>query len=362
MTYKQTLNFICSCLSLVKYPDRRKEISMQISSGYVDWDKVVKSSSNQMVVPALYYNLKQAQLLNLLPEGLEYYFEEISNANRQRNELLIKQVNHLVSILDKHKIKFVFLKGIAHILEGLYLNIGERMVSDIDFLVAKDQVENVAKILKDEGYIRFNEDWLSIKSRHYARLIHNDFIGAIEIHWNVLDKKHASKLSNELLFSNKQKKENYYVPSYAHQALHNMLNAQINDYSYKSGIILLRQLYDCFLLSFKPEVESTLKNYKHNYYLKNLYLKLLHKLFKPEVPLYKNSLLLNFLMLRYEFSTNKSLYKIEKPLTYFSYRLYNYPRQIVLAYKNKSKRQNIIKNLTTKGWLKRHLQSYKSKG
>ena len=359
MTYKRTLYFVCSCLTLIKYPERRNEISQRIASGEVDWDKVVKFSSNQMVVPALYYNLKQAQLLTVLPEGLEFYFEEISNANKLRNEALIKQANHVVQILDKHQIKIVFLKGMAHILEGLYLNVGERMISDIDFLVAQDQVETVAEILKEEGYARSYKNGIRLKSRHYARLIHKDFIGAVEIHWNVLNNKHAFKLSKDLLFSKKQKTGNYFVPSYGHQALHNVLNAQINDKSFKDGVILLRQLYDCFLLSLKPEVQSTLKKYEHNYYLKNLYLKWLHKHFKTKEPMYHKSLFLNFLMLRYKFLTNKKLYKTEKAVRYFCYRVYNYPRQFVLAFINKKKRKNIIKNLTTKGWFKRHLQSYK---
>lgn len=359
MTFKQTMYFTSNCLSLVKYPERREEIERLIASGDVDWDKVVEFSSHQVVVPALYYNLKEAQLLTLLPEGLEFYFEEITNTNRLRNEALIQQANHLASILEKHKIEFVFLKGIAHILEGLYLDIGERMVSDIDFLVDPNQVEKVAEILQKEGYTKLYEEGDFISSRHYARLLHPDFIGALEIHWSVLDTKYATKLSNHLIFSNKQQIGKFYVPSYAHQALHNMLNAQINDNSYNTGLILLRQLYDCFLLSFKPEVQGALKNYKHNYILKNLYLKWLHKLFITEVALYQKSLFLNFLMLRYEFTTHKKLYALEIKTRYFSYRIYNYPRQIVLSFNNKSKRKNIIKNLRTKGWIKRHLESYK---
>jgi len=361
MTYKQTLYFVGHCLSLAKYPERCKEIAGLIKSNDVDWDRVVKLSSNQMVVPALYFNLKRAQLLKFLPEGLEIYFEEITQANKIRNEALIKQVNHLVSILDKHKIKPLFLKGMAHLLEGLYHDICERMLSDIDFLVAQDQVEKVAEILKKEGYKRLYEGGLLFKSRHYARLIHKDFIGAVEIHWNVLDNKDATKLNYDLLFSNKQKKANYYVPSFAHQALHNLLNAQINDKSFYEGSILLRQLYDCFLLTFEKDVPKALKDYHHNYFLKNIYLKWLHELFKTEAILYKKSLFLNVLMLRYEFTANKNLYKIEKVITYYSYRIYNYPRQVVLAFNNKSKRQNIVKSLTTKGWLKRHLKSYKKR-
>jgi hypothetical protein len=359
MTYKQVLYFVSSCLSLVKYPERRNEISKLITTDFVDWDHIVKFSSDQMVVPALYYNLKHAELLKLLPEGLEYYFEQISNSNRLRNEDLIKQVDHLVGILDQHQIKPVFLKGMAHVLEGLYLNISERMVSDIDFLVSKDQVEIVAEILKREGYTRLFPEGSPFYTRHYARLIHDDFSGALEIHWNVLDNKNASKLSYDLLFSNKQKIGNYYVPSYAHQVLHNMLNVQVNDKSYKTGIILLRQIYDCFLLSHKPDIQSTLIEYKHYYYLKNLYLNLLHKLFKTEVPLYKKSFVLNFLMIRYKFSIDESLYKIEKSIPYLGQRIYNYPHQFILAFKNKEKRKSLLKNLTTKGWLKRHLKSYK---
>jgi len=361
VTYKQTLYFVGHCLSLAKYPERRKEMARLIKANDVDWDKVVKLSSNQLVVPSLYLNLKKAQLLNLLPDGLEIYFKEITEANKTRNKALIKQANHLVNTLDKHTIKPLFLKGMAHILEGLYIDIGERMISDIDFLVARDQVEKVAEILKKEGYTRLYEGGLLFKSRHYARLIHKDFIGAVEIHWNVLDNKHATKLNFDLLFSHKQKIANYDVPSFAHQALHNMLNAQISDSSFYKGSVLVRQLYDCFLLSFEKGAPEAFKLYKQDYFLKNIYLTWLHKLFKTEAKLYKKSLLLNLLMLRYEFTANKNLFKIEKTVTYYCYRIYNYPRQVVLAFNNKSKRQNIIKSLTTKGWLKRHLQSYKKR-
>jgi len=361
MTYKQTLYFVGHCLSLAKYPERKGAIEKLISSNYVDWDKVVKFSSNQMVVPALYFNLKRAQLLKLLPEGLEFYFKEIAKANRQRNEALIIQVNHLVSILDIHKIKPLFLKGMAHLLEGLYLDIGERMIGDIDFLIAQNQVEEVVTILKEAGYTNFFENEELEKPRHYGRIVHKDFIASVEIHWDILEENHLHTLSYDVLFADKQKIENIHVLSFAHQALHNMLNAQVNDHSYKRGLILLRQLYDCFLLSYKPDVKSALKNYKKDYFLKHIYFKWLHKLFKTEFILYKKSLFLNVLMWRYLLMTNKTLYKISTNISYFCNRFYNYPRQIILAFNNKSKRQNIIKHLTTKGWLKRHFESYKKR-
>jgi Uncharacterised nucleotidyltransferase len=361
MTYKQALFFIGHCLSLARYPDRKNNIAKQINFDDIDWDLVVKLSSNQMVVPALYLNLRRAQLLDLLPEGLGLYFEEITQANTRRNKVLLKQANHLAILLEKHQMKVLFLKGTAHLIVGLYQDIGERMIGDIDILVGKNQVEEVANILKSEGYFNRLEDEKLEKPRHYSRLAHKDYIASVEIHWDILEEGHKHNLNYETLFKNKQKQAAFYLPSFEHQALHNMLNTQVNDHAYKRGLILVRQLYDCFLLSFKPDVTKALKDYSPDYFLKNLYLKWVCKLFKTETVLYKKSLFLNLLMLRYHLTTNKNLYKISTEIDYFSNRFYNYPRQVVLAFNNKSKRQNIIKSLTTKGWLKRHMQSYKNR-
>ncbi len=360
MTYKKALYFIGRCLSLAKYPERKKSVEETIKSDDVDWDLVIKLSSNQMVIPTLYLNLKRGHLLDLLPEGLELYFEEITQANTKRNKALLRQVNNLAMLLEKHQIKPIFLKGTAHLIGGLYQDIGERMIGDIDILVAKNQVEEVAAILKKEAYYNRLEEEKFEKPRHYRRLAHKDYIASVEVHWDILEEGHKHDLNYEILFDNKQKQGSFYLPSFEHQALHNTLNVQVNDHAFYRGLILLRQLYDCFLLSFKPGVELALKDYKHDYFLKNLYLKWVHKLFETEVILYQKSIFLNVLMWRYHLMTNKNLHKISTEINYFSNRFYNYPRQIVLAFKNKSKRQNIIKSLTTKGWLKRHIQSYKN--
>jgi len=359
MTYKQTLFFVGECLSLVKYPERKKKIARLITSGYVDWDMVVKLSSNQMVVPAVYFNLKNAQLLTLLPEGLEMYFEKITQANRSRNKALIKQANQIVLILNKHNITPLFLKGMAHLLEGLYQDIGERMIGDIDFLVAKNQVDEVAKILKQAGYFVCVESEISENCRHFKRLIHKDHIAAIEIHKEILGQNHKHTLGYNLLFAQGQNRTIYRLPSYGHQALHNMLNAQVNDRSFYEGSILVRQLYDCFLLSFKKDVPKAIKLYEHDYFLKNIYFKWLHKLFKTEFILYKKSLFLNLLMLRYEMMMVKILYKPAVEIAYFSSRFFYYIRQLVLIFKNKNKRHDFIKSISAHGWLKRHSQSYK---
>ncbi len=73
MTYKQVLYFIGDCLALAKYPERKVALAKKIKSGQVDWLAIVNEGSNQMVIPAIYLNLKRNQLLGDLPEDLVLY-------------------------------------------------------------------------------------------------------------------------------------------------------------------------------------------------------------------------------------------------------------------------------------------------
>jgi len=357
MTYKQVLYFIGESLTLTRYPNRKIAILKKIKTGSVDWLAIVKEGSNQMVIPALYLNLKQAELLGDLPEGLACYLEEITELNRARNKALLLQVTDLTLLLGKHQITPLFLKGIAHLVDGLYQDVGERMIGDIDFLVAENQLEKIVGILRVAGYHNLLENEILEKPRHYSRLVHKDYIASVEIHWDVLEQHHKHNLTFETLYKTKRKVGDFYVPSYPHLALHNMLNAQVNDHSYRRGIILVRQLYDCFLLTFKPEVLSALKRYKYDYFLKKIYLNWLMKLFKPEHFKWSSNFFINSLMLRYLINTDPKINRI----AYFIWRIYNYPRQLILAISNKNKRVAYLKALSKPGWFLKHLKSYQSK-
>jgi len=249
MTYKQALYFIGKCLTLSQDFKKRTEILNDIKSGDLIWSKIVKVSTGHMVLPALYLNLKRADLLSFLPDDLCSYFEEITRLNRNRNVEILNQVKTLNTILLKHNIVPIFLKGTAHLVEGLYNDIGERMVGDIDFLVAKDQIEQAADILIEEGYKPLSEYNKANQklSKHYPRLIHQEKIAAVEIHWAVVLQSHKTYLDYKTIFKEKQCVNNIFVPSYGHQMIHNFLNYQINDKAFLYGKIMPRQLYDGFL-------------------------------------------------------------------------------------------------------------------
>ena len=63
--------------------------------------------------------------------------KNITEINRERNKLIIDQAKEINKLLLMHNIKPIFLKGMAALVEGIYNDIGERMISDIDLIVSE---------------------------------------------------------------------------------------------------------------------------------------------------------------------------------------------------------------------------------
>ena len=67
-------------------------------------------------------------------------FTKIYGLNRERNIQILQRIDDITAELNKKNIQPVFLKGTANLLDGLYSDLGERMIGDIDFLV-KEQLK-----------------------------------------------------------------------------------------------------------------------------------------------------------------------------------------------------------------------------
>lgn len=363
MTYKQALYFIGACLTLTHRPERINGIRQQIRSGKINWETLVKVSTGHMVLPAFYLNLKRANLLSFLPQDLTDYCAELTRLNRERNTAICQQAKDISLLLSKQHIRPVFLKGTAYLLEGLYQDIGERMVGDIDFLVAPNQVEQVANILLGAGYkslAKYHKAEQKL-SKHYPRLVHETRIAAVEIHKAVIQPPHQQELTHQIMTGNsKQPIDSFFVPSYAHQAIHNIMNVQINDKGFLYGKVMMRQMYDGYLLSFKRGVLEACKNYKPDFYAKNLYLKLMQHIFKAEHLIFEDSLLIDILMFRYDLSINyPKMSRFINGMIYFSIRFYHYPKTIIQACYKKEVRLYIFRRISDPHWYGKHLRSYR---
>ena len=115
-------------------------IEKQLQSNNIDWDNVVKLSTDHYVFTALYCNLKRSNFLHYLPNELVTYMQHITNLNRRRNEEIITQAKELNTLLLENNILPIFLKGTANLLARIYEDISERMVGDIDIIFSKEDL------------------------------------------------------------------------------------------------------------------------------------------------------------------------------------------------------------------------------
>ena len=262
MNYKETLFFIAKCLTISLEEKNRDEIEFILKTTDVDWDAVVKVSTAHYVFPTIYCNFKRANFLKYLSADLVDYMIHITNLNRDRNTQILQQVKDLNGLLLANKIIPIFLKGTGNILEGLYEDIGERMVGDIDFLFSEKDFLKAIDILKKDNYTRPESELDYFQGfRHYSRLVKKDNIAAVEIHKEVTIEKYRGEFNCEMISKDAQQINDFSVLSFENQLLLSIITSQINDYGFKFNRFSLRNSYDVFLLSKKVDTIKVISKF-----------------------------------------------------------------------------------------------------
>ena len=233
-------------------------IENQLKTSSINWEDIVKLSTSHYVLPALYCNLKRADFLKYLPSDLVEYMQYITDLNRDRNKQIITQAKELNQLLLSNNITPVFLKGTCNIVEGLYEDIAERMVGDIDFIFSKQDYPKAIQILKGDDYNLLIKQDYYLTSKHYPRLIKQGKINAIEIHKDLLIEKYSDEFNYTFINKDVQKINTFNVLSFENQLTLSIAATQINDYGFHYKRIALRNAYDVFLLSKKSNAKKSL--------------------------------------------------------------------------------------------------------
>ena len=259
MNYKETLLFVGKCLTIIHEEHNRKIVEKKIKSENVNWDNVVKLSTEHYVFPALYCNFKKANLLFFLPEELVNYMMHITNLNRERNLQIIEQAKEINELLLANNITPIFLKGTGNLLEGLYEDIAERMVGDIDFLVSKKDLKKANELLLLNKYSSFST--IINGFRHLPGLTKKNKIARVEIHEGLIKGKYIKEFNYRIIKDSIQSINDVYVISFEDQLCLSIIANQINDDGIYFKNIALRNVYDVFLLSKKTNSLKAIKNY-----------------------------------------------------------------------------------------------------
>ena len=142
---------------------------------------------------------------------------------------------------------------------GIYDNVAERKVGDIDFIFSKEDYPKAITILREFGYSEVNkkEYYSSDKlNRHYRRLQKENHIAAVEIHKELLIEKYANEFNYSFVAKDSQVIKGVTVLSYANKLNLSIIANQINDHGFYYKTMALRNAYDVFLLSKKTNAKD----------------------------------------------------------------------------------------------------------
>ena len=304
MNYKETLFFVAKCLTINHEENNLKLVSEAIISKTIDWDEVVKVSTAHYVFPALYCNLKRAELLSYLPEDLVSYMKHITDLNRERNLQIIEQAKEIKETLTSNGITPIFLKGTAFLLQKMYDDPAERMVGDIDFIVSEDEYLKTIKVLSEMNYsdvIEMNYHFPSFK--HYQRIQREDKTAAVEIHKQMIREEYSDEFNYETIIKKSISKNNTSFLSYKDQIALTIIAYQINDSGQYLNTMSLRNAYDVFLLSRKTDTLQSIKGFNKLFDPLKSFLAICEEIFSSSISFMKNE------------TTEKSLAVFEKIMT-----------------------------------------------
>jgi hypothetical protein len=265
MTNKELFYFIGKCLMLDEDPGFKQEIIAKVEAGTIDWLKFSAACSEHLIIPAIYLKLKSHSIVEFLPEEFSKYLKYIYDLNLSRNTQILEQLHEITDILNQNNIYPIFLKGAGNLLDGLYSDIGERILGDIDFLVPENDFLKSAKLLENEGYemiepyLYFGMDSI----RHYPRLSKTG-LADIEIH-RQLTENHQNWFHPGI--TNQGIKEvaahkGCYVLSDKHKIILNFIHSQLDNEGHIYGIVSFRDLYDLYLLSQKTDIQQIIPDIK----------------------------------------------------------------------------------------------------
>jgi len=344
-------------------PGFRQEIIAKIEEDTIDWLKFSAACSEHLIIPSIYLKFKTYNIIDYLPEAFFEYLKYIYDLNLSRNNRILEQLHDITALLNEHNIYPVFLKGAGNLLDGLYPDIGERILGDIDFLVPDKDFLKTAKLLENEGYemiepyLYFGMDSI----RHYPRLS-KPGLADIEIH-RQLTENHQSWFNPAMIYQEIKEVATLsgcHGLSDKHKIILNFIHSQLDNEGHIYGIVSFRDLYDLFLLSRRTDPHQTIPAIRCK--RKAIaYFAFTGKSFgiPKDKGLYsENNFSAWILIKKHDLNlSSTTFYYSYRTIVYFLHHiLIGHITQIIKSFYSKNVRQAVIRRLTNRKWYGTYLK------
>ncbi len=262
----------------------QEELAARLSSGGVDWNRLVYTASNNYVLQALYLRMKQNGLLEHLPAELVSHLIDLHNLNLERNKTILEHTAHINKLLRSHGITPIFMKGLGNMLDGLYSTPGERMMLDIDILAEPGKMEEAAQLLMEDGFTAAQEYDPDRREamKHFPELVKEGLPAFVDIHKMPVNIQYESVFSySDAMEGVRPSRDNpeYMVMSDTNKIRLNFIHSQMVHWGHQHARPSLRDLYDLLLLSRRQEPASAFATFKPHRRKSAGYLRILNSTF-----------------------------------------------------------------------------------
>lgn len=363
MSTYQSYHLAGDILSLALIPEKREAVEKKLRDFRLPWSNFISTGSNHLILPSLYLQLKNAELLSMLPDIVAEHLEKIYSMNLERNKTILAESQEVAMILGKANVPVLFMKGMGNIFDSLYISPGERMLQDIDILTDIKSWENGTEALINAGFksrVKYDPGKKPDR-KHYPRLFRDDSVASVELHRYPVTPEFFKGFRPEEVWEKKVRAKNLpssYVMCDEHKIIHNFIHSQLEHHGHFYARIFLRNLYDQFLLSRHSSPFETLSNWNQYPAKTHAYLEILRTTFFSEKIPEKVSLLkTGFYPLRFKLFLRFRFLNIALQ---FADKIYwSFIKKPVRAIKDKELRQLLIRNLADRKWYKKQLRIFK---
>ena len=260
--------FLATCLG-----EHARGASNEPSAAGISPEALIRTADEQYVLPAVYSTLCSLGLSWRFPPEANEFLSTLESLNRDRNQMLLSEVRSIARLLNHHGIEPVLLKGAAYIVAGVYGTLADRLVGDIDILIAESQYRAAIELLVDSGYRRAESDPVGMFRHHHPQLRSPRSL-LVEVHHRLTSGRLAQFLTRSEIVASSSSYVfdgvHVRIPSPEHLVTHHILHSQLHGYYRERIWPPLRCMLDLLLLERRfgsaidwPAVEARFRRNRH---------------------------------------------------------------------------------------------------
>ena len=182
-------------------------------------------------------------IVRVLPADLRNYLVLLHDRNAARNARIRLQCLRIGAVLARAGFRAALLKGAAWLFDESSPAASDRMLRDIDLVIAPNDFEAALRTLAASGYREASGIYVELEHFHCAPMICEGAEVCVEVHRD-LDYRAEFLPSNEVIASSSEIAPGLLLPHSRHRIGHNVVHAQRLNGDFAGGVLSLRDTLD----------------------------------------------------------------------------------------------------------------------